>query len=170
MRKWIAVVVSVVAAFVLAGCGSEDESGAGDPGDSDSQSSGPVEVGESVTVEHPGGKTATVTVLTAEWKTTAGPDAPVQIAPDNGAYLVLDVEWSGEGPYNPNYVTFTSDAGEEYNHASGALSGYEPQLESGDLTGGEVHALLVFDAPQGAGTVTVIDRRHQEDGSWTIPG
>lgn len=161
MRTTLALVIVILVAL-LTGCGSDDAQGP----------QGPVPVGQTVMVEHPGGKKGVVTVLSADWETTAAKDSQFGFDPNKGAYLVLDIEWSGEGPYNPLYLTFKNEAGNEYESFSGAASGYEPSLHSGRLSGDDDKArgFVVFDAPQGAGKLTVTNRRHQPAGSWTIPG
>ncbi|MFV0533401.1 MAG: hypothetical protein ACK5MR_07100 [Cumulibacter sp.] len=100
------------------------------------------------------------------------------IPPNNSAHLVIDVDWSGEGPYNPMYFTFKNEAGHEYDGLSGAFSGDEPTLQSGELADDKTRKLVVFDTPKGLGKVaglfrvgaqvTVTDQMRQPAGSWEI--
>ena len=160
--KFRLLVIAVISALavMLTGCDPEDVTSTGS---SNEKTSGPAQVGESVKVGD-----GSVTVMTAEWHTEGVGEYAT--APENGAYLVIDVEWVGPGSYNPLYFTFKDADGHEYN-LGGLLSGYEPVLQSGELADGDkARGFVVFDVPQTAGKVSVTDQMLTAVGSWEIPG
>lgn len=126
-----------------------------------------VDVGQSIVIRQPNGDKSTVTALSIRW-TDTGIGEP-SLDPSEGAYLIVDIDWSGQGSYNPLYIEFEA-GGEEYSSFSGAVSGQEPQLQSGKLNGSTARGYVVFDAPRDPGEITLMTTRHEHAGSWTVPG
>lgn len=163
MRKIIALVAALLVALILAGCDSSDtssENGA-------TESSGPAAIGAPVDIDEASWD-LTATVHSAEWKSAGQGETANQ--PNNGAFLVIDVEVSGDGSYSPLYFTFRADTGVESDAFSGIGSGYKPTLGSGDLAGGLVRGFVTFDAAQAPGVIILTDPLGGTLGSWTIPG
>lgn len=167
MRRLFALLIAGVVAL-LVGCQPSDSSKDGDGGGGDAPS-GPVTVavGEPVTLKQSAEEEATVVVLSAQWQPIGQGEYAAK--PQSGTYLVLDVEWSGTGSYNPLYLKFRAESGQEADAFGGAMSAYEPSLGSGDLGGGKVRGFVVFDVAQSAGSVILTEVLGDTVGSWTIP-
>lgn len=167
MRRTIAALAGLATALTLTACGPDTgTNSSSDKGSTSQASDSPVAVGQTVTAKR-GDWDSTVTIVSATWH-AAGQGDYAQ-PPKNGAYLVIDVEWSGKGSYNSLYLTFRADTGVESDATSGIFGGFEPSLDSGDLAGSKVKGNVAFDAAQGPGVVILSDPLGQSLGSWTIP-
>lgn len=154
MRRLVGAIA--VAGVLLAGCSSTGTTGSsgGNAAAPTSAAVPAASLGKPATFEWMDDSAGQITIHTMKWqKKGKGNYAP---APENGAYLVMDVTVeSTKGTVSPNPLYFAAidKDGRKYD-GLGSMSGWEPSLDSSDLAAGKKRrGYIAIDMPQAAGTI-----------------